>query len=263
MRMLSKNKILLRNVLENASHSNKEADEAQSKRLRELIARRNDEQQKADKLMKIMEEHEDARIDMMVDRVNQRQESVRQLDDQILATEKAIEALRQPIEALEELFSKYRYFWDRWRKLNFDGRKKAIHTLVRVMNLFPEDDKHFKLELELITSIKTITSTNNGGGSDTKFCNLLTYGSPILYVIPTISWAVRICRINSYKNRNLIQFSVSDPILTFSPFRELFQENLHQLFVEYSYSGRKSKPIHPTVQAKDRIPEIDQQHSEN
>jgi len=119
------------------------------------------------------------------------------------------------------------------------------------MILSVEDDRHFKLEFGLLSSIKTETSVIVDEGSETNVCNMLTYSDPSLYVLPTILWSVKLNKIKGYKDRNPIQFVVSDPVLTFSPFRELFQENVRLLFDEYSDSGKISKPTHPVAERVD------------
>ena len=151
LRMLSKNKLLLKNVLERASIANDEAIEFRERQLRSFKSRIKEELKKADHLSKVMEEYDKSKLEVVVQRIEMRQGKARELDEKILATEKAIEALRQPVNYTDNIYDQYRYFWDLWRKVDRAHRKKAIQSMVKEIVLTPEDHNHLRLEIHFPT----------------------------------------------------------------------------------------------------------------
>ena len=178
LKTLGRDRNALKYVLENASKHNEEEIEKYNTFLKHLTSEKAEAQRKRQRLMQIMEENEEARLNTIIDRVREHEESITKIEIQILSTGKAIEALKQPIEELDRLSTEYNYFWKRWIDLNNKDRRKAIKTLVKEFSLIAESETDYILEVELITGDKTRTSTVISEGSKDKVGKPLPYGDP-------------------------------------------------------------------------------------
>lgn len=163
LRMLSRDEKLLKAVVEKALHPDHTVeDQVKKQQRKDLIGRRAEEKKRADGLLTALEIGNATDVKLLIDRVRERQETIKLLDEQIRLLDAQIQPLPPVVVDIEALQDTYLYFWQIWRELTTEQRVRAIRAVVREFRLYSTEDDLFRLEIDLVTNIKTNTPIGDG-----------------------------------------------------------------------------------------------------
>jgi len=179
LRLLSLEPELLKSVLEKSSSDTRAEIDALKENKSSIEKRISEMSKKIQNLVKTLEnpKAEDMQ-DSLLTRINQLQSEVKDMQGRTSAIEVQILQMKQPIDSQQQLSDSYNGFWTLWKDLDTYGRKNAIRSVVKEIRVFSETEKRFRIEIELLTGLKTKTSTVSSGGSGDKVRTLVTLSTP-------------------------------------------------------------------------------------
>jgi hypothetical protein len=176
LRMLSRDEKLLKAVVEKAVRQDHTDEDQLKKQRKDLIGRRAEEKKRADGLLVALEMGNATDVKMLVDRIRERQEMIKHFDEQLRLLDIQIQSIPPAAVDVEAISCTYLYFWQIWRELQTEERVRAIRAIVREFRIYATDGNQIRLEIELITNIKTNTPTCDGGSAE-SVRNSLSNGS--------------------------------------------------------------------------------------
>lgn len=176
LRMLARDEKLIEAVVAQVVSQDRTAEDDLKKQWKDLIGRCAEEKKRADGLLVALEKGNATDVRMLVDRLRERQDGTKMLDDQIAVLDKQIAALPPSEVDVEDLRDQSLYFWQVWREMPFAQRVRAIRAIVRELRLYATETRQFRLEIDLVSNGKTNPSTSGGGGGE-MVRNTVAYGS--------------------------------------------------------------------------------------
>jgi site-specific DNA recombinase len=179
LRLLSQEPELLKSVLEKSSSDTRAEIDALKENKSSIEKRISEMSKRIQNLVKTLEnpKAEDMQ-DSLLTRINQLQSEVKDMQGRTSAIEVQILQMKQPIDSQQQLSDSYNGFWTLWKDLDTFGRKSAIRSVVKEIRVFSETETRFRIEIELLTGLKTKASTVSSGGSGDKVRTLVTLSTP-------------------------------------------------------------------------------------